>query len=198
MGSRDEIKKLYAKAYREQNKERLQIQTKKWKKNNKSKIKQNSKEYYDANRDKILTYHKEYSQRPEVAERHRQRNAASYLKNREKVLTRQANRRKERLTVINEIALRYGCQNKDCKWSSDFNPWQLDFHHLDPSTKVIEVAKLESSSWTRINTEVNKCVVLCKNCHANVHHGEVVVDQTMLCSVDLLVKNGTVIINWNN
>jgi len=30
---------------------------------------------------------------------------------------------------------------------------------------------------------VVKTVVVCKNCHADIHHGDVKVDESMLCNV---------------
>lgn len=46
----------------------------------------------------------------------------------------------------------------------------LDFHHLDGSNKEEAIAQmLYSSSWTRIVKELNKCIVLCSNCHRKVH-----------------------------
>lgn len=42
----------------------------------------------------------------------------------------------------------------------------LQFDHLDPSTKVDNVAALvREVSWTRVLKEIGKCVVRCGNCH---------------------------------
>lgn len=45
----------------------------------------------------------------------------------------------------------------------------LDFHHIDPSTKDIEVSILVGMSLTRLKDEIRKCVILCANCHRKVH-----------------------------
>lgn len=44
----------------------------------------------------------------------------------------------------------------------------LDFHHVDPNTKRANVSDLVSRGcgWKTIVEEISKCVVLCKNCHA--------------------------------
>lgn len=48
-----------------------------------------------------------------------------------------------------------------------------DFHHLDPTTKEHSPAKLFSYSWDRVVAEViNKCVLLCANCHRIKHFVE--------------------------
>lgn len=47
----------------------------------------------------------------------------------------------------------------------------LDFHHLDPAEKEIEPSKVFTRSWERIQVELDKCVLLCANCHREVHAG---------------------------
>ena len=47
----------------------------------------------------------------------------------------------------------------------------LDFHHINPEEKEFNIAQLRSYSLEFLTKELNKCVLLCKNCHAEVHHG---------------------------
>jgi hypothetical protein len=47
----------------------------------------------------------------------------------------------------------------------------LDFHHKDPSVKSPKYSSLRGWSWERILLEIEKCILLCKNCHAAVHAG---------------------------
>lgn len=42
----------------------------------------------------------------------------------------------------------------------------LEFHHVDPATKDISLAR--SMSWARCVAELAKCVLLCANCHREV------------------------------
>jgi hypothetical protein len=46
----------------------------------------------------------------------------------------------------------------------------LCFHHLDSSTKEIYLNGIDKSFET-IKPELDKCVLLCRNCHAEVHSG---------------------------
>jgi hypothetical protein len=46
---------------------------------------------------------------------------------------------------------------------------ELHFHHVDPSTKLYTIAKASSFSEERFWTEVNKCELLCNDCHV-AHH----------------------------
>ena len=46
---------------------------------------------------------------------------------------------------------------------------QLDLDHIDPSTKTYKGSHRSYDpgwSWERIQAEIAKCTVLCKNCHA--------------------------------
>ena len=45
----------------------------------------------------------------------------------------------------------------------------LDFHHLDPSLKDVNAKYIRSWSKERIRDELDKCVLLCANCHREVH-----------------------------
>jgi len=48
----------------------------------------------------------------------------------------------------------------------------LEFHHLDASTKgfALDLRALSNRRWQHILIEVKKCVLLCSNCHAEVHN----------------------------
>ena len=50
----------------------------------------------------------------------------------------------------------------------------LDFHHKDPKTKnfALSVQGL-SYSWQNLLKEAQKCVLVCKNCHAELEAGVV-------------------------
>jgi len=47
----------------------------------------------------------------------------------------------------------------------------FNFHHLDPSKKKTEVMAVVQYAWARLVIEARKCVMLCSNCHAEVHAG---------------------------
>ncbi len=46
----------------------------------------------------------------------------------------------------------------------------LEFHHLDPSEKDFQVNQ-RLRSWENIKKEIGKCILLCANCHREVHAG---------------------------
>lgn len=46
----------------------------------------------------------------------------------------------------------------------------LDFHHKDPNEKDFTLAdKGHSQSWERVKKEIDKCMLLCSNCHREIH-----------------------------
>ncbi len=46
----------------------------------------------------------------------------------------------------------------------------LDFHHRDPDEKDVEWTKLRLRSWASILKELEKCDLVCRNCHAEIHN----------------------------
>ena len=45
----------------------------------------------------------------------------------------------------------------------------LDIHHVDPSTKEHSPAHLMRSTFDKLKLELDKCVLLCANCHREHH-----------------------------
>jgi len=47
----------------------------------------------------------------------------------------------------------------------------MNFHHLDPNEKEFGIGNGCCKSWDKVKTELKKCVLLCSNCHNEVHDG---------------------------
>jgi hypothetical protein len=49
----------------------------------------------------------------------------------------------------------------------------LELHHLDPTAKdfALGTVRRNPASWPKIVAELKKCVLLCANCHREVHDG---------------------------
>jgi len=45
----------------------------------------------------------------------------------------------------------------------------LDFHHCDPNTKDPNWKNFKNRPFETIKKELDKCILLCKNCHAEKH-----------------------------
>jgi hypothetical protein len=70
-------------------------------------------------------------------------------------------RQKFKLSILKSIL---GCQR--CGYNED--PRALHFHHRDPEDKEFSLSWAGSSADARIQAEIEKCDVLCANCHAVV------------------------------
>jgi hypothetical protein len=58
----------------------------------------------------------------------------------------------------------------NCKECGEDRYWVLDFHHRDPKEKDIDVSTLiRKGNKNKILKEVEKCDVLCSNCHRDLH-----------------------------
>jgi hypothetical protein len=70
--------------------------------------------------------------------------------------------------VINAIALSAGC--KICGYSKYASA--LDWHHYNSETKRFNLTENPHRySWTEILDEMDKCCILCANCHRAVTSG---------------------------
>jgi len=49
----------------------------------------------------------------------------------------------------------------------------LVLHHIDPSQKEFSFGAIRanSKSWAKIVIELRKCILLCHNCHSEIHEG---------------------------
>ena len=61
-----------------------------------------------------------------------------------------------------------------CKECPENNPACLDFHHRDPSKKEVTLGDAVRMGWSKERTlkEIEKCDVLCANCHRKLHYNE--------------------------
>lgn len=102
-----------------------------------------------------------YKSAKRAREKAREYNAA----HREKQRLAAKQRYQERSKFLQDYQSEQGCKRcGEARW------YMLDFHHRDPSTKEFNISTHWSNGMDRILAEIEKCDVLCKNCHAEVHH----------------------------
>lgn len=80
---------------------------------------------------------------------------------------RRAERRDTNRERLNGYKLARGCSR--CGYNR--HPAALEFHHLEPTTKVTEVTRLVWCTWERVMKEVRLCELLCANCHREETYG---------------------------
>ncbi|MBR5939451.1 hypothetical protein IKZ77_02785 [Candidatus Saccharibacteria bacterium] len=59
-----------------------------------------------------------------------------------------------------------------CAKCGENRGYVLDFHHKDPATKEATIARMTSNKYTldKLEKELEKCIVLCANCHREFHY----------------------------
>ena len=56
-----------------------------------------------------------------------------------------------------------------CNYDKCIN--NLQFHHLDPSKKEFSISHSKSRSFNVLKSELDKCILVCANCHGEIHAG---------------------------
>jgi hypothetical protein len=73
----------------------------------------------------------------------------------------------KRRHVLKEKSIEYkGGKCEKCGY--DKSKRALSFHHLDPNEKEFTVSSA-NKSWERVKSELDKCLLLCMNCHMELH-----------------------------
>lgn len=77
----------------------------------------------------------------------------------------------DRRRKLKEMAIVYGggkCQICGYKKSKS----ALSFHHKDPSQKDFGLSvRGLTRSWEKVKRELDKCILVCANCHMELHEG---------------------------
>lgn len=89
----------------------------------------------------------------------------TYLDRREYLIKAVAKRRKE----IRRKAVEYlGGKCSKCGYNKCIEA--LEFHHKNPTEKDFSISrKGHCRSWARVKNEIEKCDLLCANCHREIH-----------------------------
>lgn len=91
-----------------------------------------------------------------------------YLQNKKKYVEKASLYRKNVLEWFKQIK-----KNLECEVCGEKRFWVLDFHHKNPLEKDQEVSNLtRRGNKKKILEEVEKCSVLCSNCHRDLHYRE--------------------------
>lgn len=92
-------------------------------------------------------------------------NKKAYLKAPEKAKA-QSKARNQKLLEENRKHLLVYFSDHKCVQCGEGDMRCLEFDHLDESTKSFGIAeKLDKYNWNKLSAELEKCQVLCANCH---------------------------------
>ena len=92
---------------------------------------------------------------------------ANYNKNKEKWNKTTRKNKKLQRQRINEYK-----NSLNCLKCGESRNWLLDFHHKDPNQKDFQISQGERYGWEKVKREIEKCIVLCSNCHRDFHYQE--------------------------
>ena len=103
-------------------------------------------------------------------EKKKERDRKYYLAHREELKEKQKKKDLKRHKEIRKWFFDYKSTLK-CEKCFERDPVCLDFHHIDPDKKEITIARAIQTRWskTSILKEIEKCIVLCANCHRKLH-----------------------------
>ncbi len=94
-----------------------------------------------------------------------------YVRNVEK---QKANAKKHKQAAIlrNREYIRDVKSQNACNQCGESNSICLEFHHLDSDDKESAISNAAGAGWSieRLQLEIKKCIVLCRNCHAKLHY----------------------------
>ena len=92
--------------------------------------------------------------------------------NKERVREKGRNKQNERRRENKIRAVNYlGGECERCGLTSPYYS-VFDFHHRNPEEKEADPGTLLHRSWEVVFNEINKCMLLCANCHRIVHELE--------------------------
>jgi hypothetical protein len=74
------------------------------------------------------------------------------------------NKMKRKLQIVEFM----GGQCSICSYKK--NLAALELHHLNPQTKDFEISYYSSKKWEDLVVELNKCILICSNCHKEIHN----------------------------
>lgn len=134
-----------------------------------------AKEYYKNNKDRMALYNKEYriENDEQIKENRRRRLEANpdydhhaYLKRADAAKLYAKKQREHRTALVGRFKRIRGCLA--CGYRRC--PRALEFHHVS-GDKEQPISQMLRSSMSKLKEELGKCVVLCANCHSELHAG---------------------------
>ena len=89
-----------------------------------------------------------------------------YKKNKQYKINKTKENQTEKSKWLNEYKSKLKCEK-----CGENNIACLDFHHTNPDDKEFTIARMVHIGYSkeRIIKEINKCIILCSNCHRKLH-----------------------------
>ncbi len=135
----------YGKQYRSNNEAKEKARCKRYRELNPEKVKESRERYIENNPEKVKERRKKWAQT-----------------NKDLVNKYSKNHKDVRREFLDLIKLEEGCQL--CGYNE--HPRALQFDHINPQDKEFTISALYTCAMSRLLSELDKCRVLCANCHS--------------------------------
>lgn len=131
----------------------------KYRQEHKEKFKEKDHKYYQEHREELRNYHKQYGSkyRQEHKEKIKEKDRKYYQKHKEEI-------NQQRKDTLAKLKIMLGGKCTHCGTTKN-----LQFHHVDKSTKKFNIAAKANSTAKCLLTELKKCILLCGTCHRALH-----------------------------
>jgi hypothetical protein len=177
----DKIKQ-YQKEYRERNKDKHDAYCRKYYEEHKEEFAERREKYYEENREKLCEGSREYyrEHKEEILPRMKEYHKKYYEENREMLLEKNRQHVKQHREKYTQYQRQKRLDRSEWLWElkcglicvkcGEDHPACFDFHHIDPKMKDGLISKMiKRASMERVISEIEKCDVLCANCHRKLH-----------------------------
>jgi hypothetical protein len=93
-----------------------------------------------------------------------------YENNKDEIIKKITANKIKRVAELIEWVNKYK-SSRGCSRCSENDPICLEFHHVDSTKKEIGISKAIQHCWSdiRLQAEIDKCIILCSNCHKKEH-----------------------------
>ena len=110
-----------------------------------------------------------YKDKDKQREKNREYQKKHYQNNKEYYITKSRESKQKTREDFKEYK-----KQLSCEFCGENHPATLDFHHRDKNEKKIIVSSAVGRGWgiESIQQEIDKCIVLCSNCHRKLHYDE--------------------------
>ena len=95
--------------------------------------------------------------------------AKHYAENKDKYKENQKRNKTRALDYIQSVK-----EKSRCQLCGNSNPIVMEFHHRNPDEKKMAISNMAKNRYSNenIQKEMDKCDILCSNCHRIHHHQE--------------------------
>ncbi len=91
------------------------------------------------------------------------------MTNEERKIKVNEKRRETKIKLLDYLGNK--CVDCGLEYNGD-NIYVFDFHHVNPEEKSFGFSSNLDLKWETLQEEADKCVILCKLCHAKLHYEE--------------------------